>query len=211
MVKDGAKIVFVDRTLENLRCPSVATDNVKVGRLATEHLISLGHRRIGHLRGDSSSVSAERHEGYREALLKRKLPYASALVRRCGFLESEGYEAMRSWLAEGGVPDAIFIVNDPAAIGAMRALDEAGLQAGKDVALVGAGNIHYGAMLRVPLTTVSWSKSEMGRSVARLLIELIEAKAPVARVQHVVLEPELLVRDSCGSKANKPSLRLASK
>lgn len=211
MVKGGARIVFVDRTLENLRSPSVATDNVKVGLLATEHLISLGHRRIGHLRGDSSSVSAERYQGYREALRKRKVAHNEALVRPCGFLESEGYEAMRGWLAEGGVPDAIFVVNDPAAIGAMRALDEAGLQAGKDVALVGAGNIHYGAMLRVPLTTVSWSKSEMGRNVARLLIELIEGKAPTSRVQHVVLDPELLVRDSCGAKNSKPTLRIASK
>lgn len=211
MVSDGAKIVFVDRTLQNLRCPSVATDNVEVGRLATEHLISLGHRRIGHLRGDSSSVSAERHEGYRAALAKRKIPYDKALVRSCGFLESEGYEAMRKWLAEGEVPDAMFVVNDPAAIGAMRALDEAGLQAGKDVALVGAGNIHYGAMLRVPLTTVSWSKSEMGRNVARLLIELIEGKTPTAKAQHVVLEPELLIRDSCGAQTHKPSLRIASK
>jgi DNA-binding LacI/PurR family transcriptional regulator len=76
---------------------------------------------------------------------------------------------MRNWLATGEVPEAIFVVNDPAAIGAMRALDEAGLQAGKDVALVGA-NIHYGAMLRVPLTTVS-CQGEMGRCVARLLID----------------------------------------
>ena len=203
MVKDGARIVFVDRTLENLRCPSVATDNVKVGLLATEHLISLGHRRIGHLRGDSSSVSAERHEGYRAALAKRKLPYDKALVRSCGFLESEGFEAMRNWLATGEVPEAIFVVNDPAAIGAMRALDEAGLQAGKDVALVGAGNIHYGAMLRVPLTTVSWSKGEMGRCVARLLIELIEDKSTGTQAQHVVLEPELLVRDSCGARTRQ--------
>jgi LacI family transcriptional regulator len=211
MVKDGARIVFVDRTLENLRCPSVATDNFKVGLLATEHLISLGHRRLGHLRGDSSSVSAERYEGYRRALAKRKLPYDKTLVRSCGLLESEGYEAMRNWLAEGNAPDAIFVVNDPAAIGVMRALDEAGLQAGKDVALVGAGNIHYGAMLRVPLTTVSWSKTEMGRIVARLLIELIEDKAPSTRAQRVVLEPELLVRDSCGARAGKPTLRVAAK
>jgi len=211
MIKDGAHIVFVDRTLENLRCPSVATDNIKVGLLATEHLISLGHRRIGHLRGDSSSVSSDRHEGYRRALAGKKLPYDKSLVRSCGFLESEGYAAMSNWLAQGSVPEAIFVVNDPAAIGAMRALDEAGLQAGKDVALVGAGNIHYGAMLRVPLTTISWSKSEMGRNVARLLIELIEDKAPATRAQHVVLEPELLIRNSCGAQTGKPTLRVASK
>ena len=211
MIKDGAKIVLLDRTLENLRCPSVATDSVKVGRLATDHLIGLGHRRIGHLRGDSSSVSEERFDGYREALARRKLRYDKSLVRTCGLLESEGYEAMRGWLATGDVPEAIFAVNDPAAIGAMRALEEAGLQAGKDLALVGAGNINYGAMLRVPLTTVSWSRSEMGRDAARLLIELIEDKSRTLRPQHVILQPELIVRDSCGARAlNKTNLRVAS-
>ena len=81
-----------------------------------------------------------------------------------------------------------------------------------NVALVGAGNIHYGAMLRVPLTTVSWSRSEMGREVARLLIALIEDKSHTTRPEHVVLEPELIVRNSCGARGgSKPGLRLASK
>jgi len=156
-------------------------------------------------------VSEERFDGYREALARHKLRYDKSLVRNCGLLESEGYEAMRGWLAEGNVPEAIFAVNDPAAIGAMRALDEAGLQAGKDVALIGAGNIHYGAMLRVPLTTVSWSRSEMGRDAARLLIELIEDKSRATRAQHVILQPELIVRDSCGARAvSKPNLRVVS-
>ena len=118
---------------------------------------------------------------------------------------------MRGWLAEGNVPEAIFAVNDPAAIGAMQALDEAGMQAGKDVALIGAGNIHYGAMLRVPLTTVSWSRSEMGRNAARLLIELIEDRSRATPAQHIILQPELIVRDSCGARAvSKPTLRIVS-
>ncbi|MGH9880923.1 MAG: LacI family DNA-binding transcriptional regulator, partial [Pyrinomonadaceae bacterium] len=162
MIKDGAKLVLVDRTMKNLNRPAVATDNVLVGRLATEHLIKLGHRRIGHLRGDSSSVGEERLEGYRQALSSNKLKYDEPLVRACGLLESEGYDSMRKWLAEGHVAKAIVAVNDPAAIGAMQALTEAGLLAGRDVAVVGAGNIHYGDMLSVPLSTVSWSRKEMG-------------------------------------------------
>ncbi len=141
LIKDGAKIVLVDRTMKDLRSPSVATDNVRVGKLATEHLINLGHRRIGHLCGDASSVSVERLEGYRQALAKRKLRYVQAQVRPCGLLESEGYAAMRSWLAEGNVPNAIFAVNDPAAIGAMQAMEEAGVRVGDEIALVGAGNM----------------------------------------------------------------------
>jgi LacI family transcriptional regulator len=201
MIKDGAKMVLVDRTMKQLSCPAVATDNVQVGRLATEHLIRLGHRRIGHLRGDGSSVSADRFEGYKQALAKRKLRFEKTLVRECGLLEAEGYEAMRSWLAESEVPEAIFAVNDPAAIGAMQALEEVGLRAGKDVALVGAGNIHYGAMLRVPLTTISWSRRDMGQNAANLLIELIERKSDSSKPRHITLPLELVIRESCGARA----------
>jgi DNA-binding LacI/PurR family transcriptional regulator len=73
---------------------------------------------------------------------------------------------MRGWLVKGDVPEAIFVVNDPAAIGAMQGDRGAGLQVGKMFALVGAGNIHYGDMLRVPLTTVS-GPGEMGQEAAR--------------------------------------------
>ncbi len=195
MIKDGAKMVLVDRTMKQLSCPAVATDN----------MIRLGHRRIGHLRGDGSSVSADRFEGYKQALGKRKLRFEKNLVRECGLLEAEGYEAMRSWLAESEVPEAIFAVNDPAAIGAMQAMEEVGLRAGKDVALVGAGNIHYGAMLRVPLTTISWSRRDMGQSAATLLIELIEGKLDNAKPRHITLLLELVIRESCGARAKATS------
>jgi LacI family transcriptional regulator len=201
MIKNGAHMVLVDRTMKNLRCPAVATDNVLVGRLATEHFIRLGHHRIGHLRGDASSVSAERFEGYKQALSEHHIQYDDTLVRECGLLESQGYEAMRVWLAQGNLPEAIFVVNDPAAVGAMQALEEAGKKVGKDVAIAGAGNIHYGDMLRVPLTTVSWSRSDMGQQAAKLLIELINAEPQAAKPQKVILPPELVVRASCGAKS----------
>ncbi len=201
LLKDGAKMVLVDRTMNNLRCPVVTTDNVEVGRLATAHLIQNGYRRIGHLRGDASSVSVERLEGYKQALAAHQLPYDESLVRACGFLESEGHAAMQAWLEGGDVPDAIFAVNDPAALGAMQAMEAAGVRVGRDIAIVGAGNIHYGDMLRVPLTTVSWGRAEMGEQAARLLIRLINGEPPAGKALHVVLPPELVVRNSCGAKS----------
>ena len=197
IIKEGARVVLIDRRLKGLNCPVVTTDDVQVGMLATEHLIGLGHRRIGHLRGTSASTSEGRFEGYRRALEKHRLPPDDALVRDCGFSERDGYEATRLWLAEGGVPGAIFAGNDPAAIGAMQALEEAGRRVGRDVAVVGGGNIHYGDMLRVPLTTVSWSRSEMGQQAARLLLQLIEGEAPDKK--QIVLPPELVVRSSSGA------------
>ena len=207
MLQEGARIVLVDRNMRKLRCPAVATDNVRVGMLATQHLLSLGHRRIGHLCGDDSSVSSERRQGYEQALTKQRIRVDESLVRPCGLLESEGYQAMRAWLANGHVPEAIFVVNDPAAIGAMQAIEQAGLQVGKDVALVGAGNIHYGDMLRVPLTTVSWSRSEMGQEAARLLIQLIGGDEQSAKNQNITLPPELIIRASCGSKSGNAGPR----
>ena len=97
------------------------------------------------------------------------------------------------------MPSAIFAANDPAAIGAMSAASEAGLKVPDDVALVGGGNIHYGDMLRVPLTTVAWSTIEMGQAAANLLIEMIEGKDKKRRNQQIIVEPELVVRESCGA------------
>jgi DNA-binding LacI/PurR family transcriptional regulator len=201
MIDEGANIVLIDRTLDGLDCPMVSTDDVEVGMLATEHLIGLGHKRIGHLRGTTTSTSKRRLEGYKRALEKNGIAIDRALIRECGLMESDGYRAMKEWLAEEDLPTAVFAVNDPTAIGAMQAMDEAGIRIGEEIALVGSGNIHYGDMLRVPLTTVSWSRSEMGRSAARLLIQLIEEKSDVTG-QKIILSPTLIVRRSCGANGH---------
>jgi len=196
LISDGAKIVLIDRLLEGLRCSAVTTDDVQVGTLATEHLIKLGHRQIGHLRGPDVSTAVKRLQGYREAMSKAKL---KPLVHDCGFTETDGYAAMQQWIAAGDLPPAIFAANDPAAIGAMAAANEAGLKVPDDIAFVGAGSIHYGDMLRVPLTTVSWSKAEMGQAAATLLLELIAGKK---KNRTITITPELIVRRSCGEVSN---------
>ncbi|HET6974034.1 MAG TPA: LacI family DNA-binding transcriptional regulator [Pyrinomonadaceae bacterium] len=193
LISDGAKIVLIDRVLEGLRCSAVTTDDVQVGRLATEHLIKLGHRKIGHLRGPDVSTALKRLQGYREAMSKARL---KALVHDCGFTETDGYAAMQKLIASGELPPAIFAANDPAAIGGMAAANEAGLKVPDDIAFVGAGSIHYGDMLRVPLTTVSWSKAEMGQTAARLLLELIDGKK---KNRTITIPPELVIRQSSGN------------
>jgi LacI family transcriptional regulator len=148
-------------------------------------------------------VAGERLEGYRRALAKHKLRFDKSLVRDCGFIEDQGDDAMRSWITEGDPPDAVFAVNDPVAIGAMRALTEAGYRVGRDVAVVGAGNIHYGDMLSVPLTTVAWPTAEIGQQAARLLIEMIEGNGASRAPQNVILTPRLIPRLSSVSDVPK--------
>ena len=207
ILAEGAQVVFIDRRLDGVRCPIVTTDDVEVGKIATEHLIRLGHRKIGFLRGTQASTALDRFEGYRKALANHKIPVNVKLIRECGFTERNGYEAMTTWIKEGTVPPAIFAANDPAAIGAMSALFEAGMKVPDDVAIVGAGNIHYGDMLRIPITTVSWSKIEMGQAAANLLIQLIEGEEKKQKLQNVLVKPELLIRESCGATRYKTKVR----
>ncbi|HJP90351.1 MAG TPA: LacI family DNA-binding transcriptional regulator [Pyrinomonadaceae bacterium] len=197
LLSEGANIVLIDRLLHGLSCSAVTTDDVQVGLLATEHLISLGHRKIGHLRGPDVSTSLRRRQGYEQAMLKAKL---KPIVRECGFTEPDGYAAMQKWIAESSLPTAIFASNDPAAIGAMTAMSDAGLSVPDDMAFVGAGSIHYGDMLRVPLTTVGWSTMAMGQSAAELLLRLIDGKMKGRRPRRITVPPELLIRQSSGRR-----------
>src|ERR1044072_9043567 len=88
LLSEGANIVLIDRLLDGLRCSAVPTDDVQVGTLATEHLIKLGHRKIGHLRGPNVSTANKRLEGYQQAIKKDGL---KPLIHDCGFTESHGY------------------------------------------------------------------------------------------------------------------------
>src|SRR5262249_33542394 len=146
-------------------------------------------------------------EGYKQALAAHRIRLDEALIRECGFFESDGYQAVRVWIGEGSIPPAIFAANDPAAIGAIQALEEAGLNVPGDTAIVGAGNIHYGDRLSVPLTTVTWDKKSMGQQASRLLLSLINSEAPRGSVptRRVICEPELVVRRSCGARSKTPT------
>lgn len=201
IVKDGAKIVLVDRYLNGLRCPVVRTDDVMAGMLGAEHLIKLGHRRIGYLCGVRTSNAADRFLGYKQALKKHKLPYDASLVRVSGFpYEETGYEVVDYWIREGSIPRAVLAFSDPAAIGAMRAAADAGLRVPEDLAIVGCGRIRYGDLLRVPLTTVSWPARGIGRAAASQLIEMINSsRNETRRAGATIFTPALVIRGSCGS------------
>ena len=201
LLRENARIVLIDRVLPGLKCSAVITDDLEVGMLATNHLIKLGHRKIGHLRGTNVSTSVKRFEGYSKAIADAGLKAPKSFIRDCGFTEGEGYQAMKIWIEEGSLPTAIFAANDPAAIGALSALHESGIKVPDDVAVVGAGRIHYGDMLRVPLTTVSWSTAEMGQAAADLVLEAIDSDS--SRPRQIIVKPELEIRSSCGSRMPK--------
>lgn len=195
----GKGLVLIDRDdHQGLRCHRVVTDDEMVGRLATSHLIGLGHRHVAHLSGPRLVHARRRHRGYLAAMRQAGLAMKDSWVVDAGFVEKDGYDATMRLLAQTPEITALFAVNDPAAIGAMKAAWELGRRTPEDLAIVGAGDIAHGDMLRVPLTTVSWSREDLGREAARLILDQIEAH-PDGPFKRVVVPPALRVRASCGA------------
>jgi len=196
----GIGLVMIDRDDHpDVACDRVVTDDEEVGRLAAAHLIAQGRRSIAHIAGQSIVHAKRRADGYRAALRENGLPVKRDWVVHGGFMEADGYRAMTRLLAASPKIDAVFATNDPVAIGAMKAIWDAGRRVPDDIAVVGVGDIALGDLLRVPLTTVSWSREEEGRRAAELVVERIES-APGGPPQRIVIPPHLVVRRSSGGE-----------
>jgi LacI family transcriptional regulator len=192
----GIGLVMIDRDDHpRLRCHRVLTDDEKVGRLATDHLLDVGRRAIAHIGGPPIAHAKRREQSWRAALRARGIRVPGGWFIEAGFMESDGYQAMKRLLTARPAIDAVFAANDPAAIGAMKAIWEAGRRIPDDIAVIGAGDIAMGDLLRVPLSTVSWSRQEVGRQTAELLLARFDEDAddPPHRI---VVQPQLVVRES---------------
>jgi LacI family transcriptional regulator len=198
----GIGLVMIDRDDHpGVPCDRVLTDDLEVGRLATAHLISQGRKTIAHITGTQVLHAKRRADGFRAAMKAAGLKLRPESIVRGGFKEADGYRGMQKLLSIKPRADAVFAANDPAAIGAMKAVWDAGLRVPDDVAVIGAGDIAMGDMLRVPLSTVSWSREELGRAAAQLLLDRIGGSGrETHRAKRIVIPPRLVVRRSSGGK-----------
>ena len=187
--------VLVDRFFSGLDCPRLGVDDRAVGRLATRHLVELGHTRIAHIRGPDVSTSLLRTEGYVSALKESGLPVTDSWIVSSNFGFEAGADAMSALLRLIQRPTAVFAGNDPSAIGAIRGCRAAGLEVPGDVSIVGAGNIEGADHPNPFLTTVDWPRHELGRRAGTMLLRLIDGQPPLERTKHI-LRPQLLVRNS---------------
>jgi LacI family transcriptional regulator len=198
--KRNTPFVLIDRPIAGMQACFVGADNHAIGQLATTHLIERGCRRIAHLRGPAIGIAKGRMEGYRRALAKHRITLPAGYIVNAGYQDESGHEAMRKLLRASPRPDGVFCYNDPVAIGAMRAIAEAGLRVPDDIAVAGVGNVHYSDFLAVPLTTVDQGTVEIGKRAANLLLERIGAKRKL-RPKKILIEPRLVIRQStagCG-------------
>jgi LacI family transcriptional regulator len=202
LVEDQFPLILVNRRVYGdpvmERTDYVVVDNIRGGFLAVEHLIKMGHERIGVISGSSdSSAAVERLEGARKAFAEYRLDPADLLVVEGDFLKPSGYEAAKKFLSLRDPPTAIFGLNDYMALGAYEAILDAGLRVPEDGALIGFNNITFSAMRGIELTTIGQKKYEMGSVAVYILIDRIEGRDGET-VKQVTLEPELIIRRSCG-------------
>jgi LacI family transcriptional regulator len=191
-------VVLVDRHIPGIQSDEVILDNHQGGYIATQHLVSLGHKRIGCIAGPSTvTPSTQRVTGYQAALVDNGLPVDEALVIRGDFHPGSGWTVAHTLLKFPDPPTAIFACNDMMAIGALRAASETGRRVPADLAIVGFDNIELAAYTTPPLTTVGQPILDMGRISAGLIIERIKDRTLPPRCE--TLSAALVIRDSCGS------------
>jgi LacI family transcriptional regulator, galactose operon repressor len=195
----GVPFVLVDRTVRGIDADVVLGDNAEGARRLVEHLVSLGHRRIGMVvESDDVSTARDRLRGYRAALEEAGLPYDADLVADATVDPSGGVTGMRRLLGLERRPTAVFTVNNLVAVGAIEAVRAAGLEVPDDLALVCFDDIEYASRLYPFLTVMEQPAETFGTLGTQLLLERVEGRAP-ERTRVVVLPAEFVVRRSCGA------------
>ncbi len=198
LVGHGLPVVTLDRPVDLPGSATVRVDHKAGGRIATEHLLELGHRRIAHISGPKGlGVSQQRLDGYRRALTSRGVSFDESLVAEGDFSEDGGYRGVQELLRMRGRFTALFAANDLSAIGAMTALREHDMRVPDEVSVVGFDDIHLASYTSPKLTTVRQPIYDMGRAAAKLLIDARRKKLSL-KDKNEIFDGELVVRESTG-------------
>ena len=192
--------VVLEHDLPGTHC--IAIDDRQGGRLATQHLLSLGHRRIGIIKREHySALSYLRAVGYGEILEEAGIPFDPALVVESRAGHAAGYRSMQQLLALPNPPTAVFTHNDVLAMGAMHAIFDAGLAVPADISMVGYDDTISTSYLNPPLTTVKFPVAEMGRLAGQTILNLAQKEGSLP-AHTVTLPVELIVRASTAPPPN---------
>ena len=196
LLRDGVPVVTTAYHLPGQDLTVVDIDNVDGGQQATRYLLECGRRRAAMITGPGTWKSVnDRTRGYRQALEETDIPFDPGLVAQGDWSYQSGYQAMQELLGRGISFSALFAQNDQMAIGAIRALREAGRRVPQDVSVVGYDDIPVAEYCDPPLTTIRQPMQEVGKVATRLLIQSIEQ--PEVVQGEILLKAELVRRCSC--------------
>ena len=198
-VNYGAPIVAIDPHTGQSELPTIDSDNLRGGQLATAHLLGLGHRRIAMLSGRPDLESSRlREQGYRQAMVAAGVPVSEDLVLVGGYDAQASADCTRTLLTSTQPPTAIFAANDVSAIAAIQAAVGLGLRVPADLSVVGFDNIPESALCAPPLTTVNQPIRQMGERSIQLLLRLM--RGDHVEDTHITLQTDLVVRQSARAR-----------
>lgn len=203
--QSGKPYFFAHRLFGSTIQNSVVPDDLYGAALAVRHLAGLGHRRIAMIRGREGWHSAERrYAGYQAELAAQNIELDPALVQPGDWEYEGGYSAAKRLLALKSPPTAIFASNDLMALGAIGAIQDAGLSVPQDIAVVGYDNREFSRIVRPRITTVSMPVYEMGRTAAELLLKQIAGSREA--LDEIKIRGQLYIRETCGADASQRTL-----
>lgn len=195
----NVRTVLLDPGATMTGVDTISIANVEGAYAVVRHLIRLGHKKIATIRGPDHNIDArQRLEGYRAALRDHGVAPSAAYELRGGFTEQSGYDAAVALRKRGLKPSAIFVANDYMAVGALGALEDAGMRVPEDIAVAGFDDIPLARYLSPPLTTVHVDMLELGKRSVRLLLAPERIARPSSG-HHEVFPTTLVVRGSCGA------------
>ena len=216
--KRDIKVVSIDQDLGSFPCSKVLLDCIKIGLMATEYLIKLGHERIAFISSPLDRTSRKDiFEGYNQALQNYNIPYDDKLVQISEqekeypnevYEFNNGYNLMKIILDNKNMPTGVFACNDLTAMGVMEAIKEAGLRIPEDISVIGCDNIFMSSIINPKLTTINVPLLEMSRLAGNILLDKLNNKNDSdtnndnSNNTNVVLQPSLIIRESC-TKINK--------
>jgi DNA-binding LacI/PurR family transcriptional regulator len=207
LINQGVPVVIFGSLSEHIHY-SVSSDNLTGVRTMINHLIGLGHQRIACISYAPEGTvehTADRLTTYYETLAAAGISPDPSLVRFGAFDPLSGYEAMRDLLRRRPLPTAVFGMNDTMAMGALAAIQEAGLRVPEDIAVAGFDDDRWAAFTTPPLTTIHESQREIGQRAGEMLIGLLNDIEPA--VANLKLPTRLVIRKSCGAHLARQALK----
>ena len=192
-------MVLACEYMDSLAIPTVSIDNISSARVLTEHLISEGHTRIGHITGPFEIVlSRDRLAGYKQAMLNHNIKIPANYIQEGEFSTESGYKQMVRLLSLQQPPTAVFVFNDEMAFGAMKAAKDLGKKIPEDVAIAGFDNLELDMYMDPTLTSMHQPKHEIGEAAMRLILK--QLKGEEITKSKIVLDNELIIRESTRKK-----------
>ena len=200
-------LILLDRYFEGFDSHFVGSDDYSAGKIATEHLLAIGCKRIAHIQGQDNSTGKRRLKGFLDTLRKHDIAVPPEYIVKAGSVDVDGnkhgVDALKALFALRRPPDGIFCFNDVIATGVIMQAGLQGIAVPQDLAVIGCGNLHFDSLIRVPLSSVDQRSNEIGRRAGKLILELVADDAS-KESRKIVLQAGLAPRESTDRATNKP-------